>query len=331
MRFVMLLIYVVLLTLFMGCNTFKKKLHDDPNIAAYAVGYPSIEFQACGNLFNGLGVCYFKKGESLSFLNLKIQGYYKGTGRVFSESCGVDQSFTYEEHELVQVKLPETLVSHSCVFNMMLSPEYPNQYESGLEVYPLVGTLIMRAAHAVSIWRGEVRKVSGNWRSILSLPLWSPEKKAMVGIYGCGIRYEQELQIAEGVLDIPLELAVLKEPNTLCVAEGVALVKEAFWDYGFTVAIAQYATILPDVAKWQGMGFTPLSEPSIKLTGNNLSIVAESAVSFIGVNGKYELGNKAMFFNFETGKKGSIRLGTVKGRTLVGEWDPLKQEFQWTQ
>lgn len=326
MRFVLLMIYVALLSFLFGCQTHK--LHNDPNIAAVAVGYPSIEFQACGNLYNGLGTCYLRKDQSLSLINLKIQGYYKGTGRVFSEACDVDQSFTYEDHALVSIKMPEGLVKRSCVFNMVLSPEYPNQYESGLEVFPLTGSLILRASHGEHIWRGEVRKVSGNWHSFLSLPLWSPTNRAYVGFFGCGRNYEQFFDAYNGLLEIPLELGVIKEPNTVCVADGAAMT-DALWDYSFTVVIAQYATELPQVAKWQGMGFTPLAEPSISLSGNSISILGEEAVSLIGLNGLYVLGNKAVYHNFERGKKGSIRLVTVKGRTIVGEWEPLKQEFKW--
>lgn len=333
MRYILLFVYLALMVFFMvfnaGCAS-SKKLNHDPNIPAVAVGYPSVEFQACGNLYNGLGTCYLRKDQNLSLVNLKIQGYYKGTGRVYSAECEVDESFTYTNHELVKVKLPDQLVKSSCIFNIILSPEYPKASESELEVYPLVGALVLRSAWADHIWRGEVRKVTGNWRSVLGLPLWSPENKAIVAVYGCGIDYEQSLQVFDGLLEVPLEQAVLKTNKGLCIAEGMA-VTGALWNYVFTVPIAQYATSLPDVLRWEGMGFTPLSVPSIKVSGSNLSVASEESVSVIGLNTEFVLGNKALFMNFKTGEKNTIRFVTVKGRTIIGEWEPLFQRFKWIQ
>lgn len=319
-------ILLALLTAITGCGT--AKLKEDPVIPAAVANYPTLEFSACGKTHHGLGVCYLNKGQPFDSVELRVQGYYQGTARVYSQACKLDYTFAYKDSELIRIKLPDSEPERNCAVNITLSPEYPKEWRSGIEVYSLIGVLAVRLQNGSESWTGETRRLTGRWKSNLALSLGPKHTSARVVIRGCGIAYDKTLASPEGNLYIPLENAVKREERGLCVAEGVALMSDG--DFTFSVLIAQYATELPSDPKWSGFGFGPLAIPVTEYSGGSIKLTGSDQVSVISMDSKYKVSSKASF-SFDRTKSHVIRLITVKGRTVLGFWEPGDQEVQWIQ
>lgn len=318
---------LALLTLsIFGCAQYQLK--EDPVIPAAIAGYPTLEFRACGKLFHGLGTCYLNRGEAFDSVELKVQGYYSGTGRIFSQACRLDKTFVYKDSELMRIELPNSEPEKNCAVNITLSPEYPKEWRSGIEVYSMTGVLAVRLQDGDETWQGETRRLTGNWKSNLHLSLGPNNTKPRVAIRGCGINFDKVFTAAEGELYIPLEQAVKKEERGLCIAEGVALTPAG--DFTFSVLIAQYATELPNDIKWKGYGFGPLAIPVVELSSSKIKLTGSDQVSVVSVDNDYKVASKGSF-SFNKKESHVIRLITVKGRTVLGTWEPGDQEVQWVQ
>lgn len=326
MKLIVAGLLAALLTVVTGCGTMK--LREDPVIPAAVAGYPTLEFSACGKTYHGLGVCYLNRGEAFDSVELRVQGYFQGTGRVVSQACKLDYTFTYKDSELIRIKLPNSEPEKNCAVNITLSPEYPKEWRSGIEVYSLIGVLAVRLQDGEETWSGETRRLTGNWKSNLHLSLGPAHSSARVVIRGCGIAYDKALKAEGGELYIPLEQAVKRQERGLCVAEGVALTNGV--DFTFSVLIAQYATELPNDPKWAGFGFGPLAIPVTELSGSKIKLTGAEQVSVVSMDRSYEVQSKASF-KFDRNKPHIIRLITVKGRTVLGFWEPGDQEVRWVQ
>lgn len=321
-----LFFFVGLILNAIGCAS--AKLVDDPVIPAATAGYPTLEFQACGNTFHGQGTCYIREGSPFNSIDLKIQGYFSGTGRVVSQACNLDRTFTYKDSELIKIHLPNSEPTRPCVLNMTLSPEYPKEWRSGIEVYSLIGVLAVRLQDGLEEWTGHTRKLTGNWKSNLHLTLGPKIPDTQVVILGCGPEFNKYIKAPDGDLYIPLEEAALKKPGQ-CVAEGVAMNGE-MPDQTFSALISQYATQLPNDPKWKQYGFGPLPIPVIQFFGNDIVVTGSDQVSVVGVDDDLRITNKGRF-KFDQRREHIVRLITVKGRSVVGVWIPRVKEFQWMQ
>ena len=303
-------------------------LREDPVIPAIKVNYPTLEFQACGETFHGLGICYLERGSAHNEVNLKIQGYYKGTIRVYSSACGLDMTFTYAENELMKIKLPKLEPGRSCLVTAVMSPEYPKKASKDVATYSFKGHLAIRIEKPEEIWYGETRKVTGNWRSQYDLMVGN-FPKALVAIRGCGKAYNKKMTLDQGYARIKLSEAAERLEMGDCVAEGVALVKNET-DTTFSILLTQYATELPDDPQWKDYAFSPLAIPRVEFSGGEIKVVASPEVSIISLNGEYEINNKAEF-KFDRTKPNILRILTVKGRSVLGLWSAGAQEFEWKQ
>lgn len=314
------------LTALTGCGT--ARLVEDPVIPAAVANYPTLEFRACGKTFHGQGICYLQKGQPFDSVELRIQGYFQGTGRVVSQACKLDYTFTYTDSELIRINLPNSEPEKNCAVNITLSPEYPKEWRSGIEVYSLIGVLGVRLQSGDETWVGETRRLTGNWKSNLSLSLGPNHTSARVVIRGCGIAYDRVLSAPGGNLYVPLEQAVKREERGSCVAEGVALTSGG--DFTFSVLVTQYATELPNDPKWKGYGFGPLAIPVTELSSGSIKLTGPEQVSVVSVDQTHKIASKGKF-SFDRTEPHIIRLITVKGRTVLGLWEPGDQEVTWIQ
>lgn len=315
----------LVLVLLTGCGT--PQLKEDPVIPAIKANYPTLEFWACSKLWHGLGVCYIEPDQPHTSVNLRVQGYYKGTGRIYSQTCEIDKTFTYTENQLIPIEIPELEPGRNCLVNVILSPEYPKEWRSGIAIWSLKGMLAIRVRHGDEDWSGHVRRLTGRWKSQLDLQV-GPHKAARVAIRGCGVKYDKKLGVDNGWLRIELSEAYRREVGD-CVAEGVALIS-GVRDTTFSVLTAQYATELPLDPDWRDFGFIPLAIPVWTLNGSTLKVTAQEAVSIISLNDKYEIDNEAKF-SFDRKRTNILRLITVKGRTVLGVWYPGSQDWEWYQ
>lgn len=320
--------FIALILIFsvIGCShgTFR----EDPVIPAIKANYPTLEFRACGKLFHGLGICYLPEGSDHNEVKMRIQGYYKGTVRIFSNACNLDITKTYTNNELFSVDIPQLEPGRSCLLTAVMSPEYPKQAVKDVATYSFKGHLAIRIEKGEEIWYGDVRKVTGDWKSQFDLMVGN-FPKAFVAIRGCEKPYDREMALDQGFARIELSEAVMKAQRDDCVAEGVALVRNET-DVTFSVLVTQYATELPDDPEWRDFAFSPLAIPRVSFAGNDLEVEASAEVSVVSLNGEFKIDNKAKF-EFDRTKENVLRIFTAKGRSVIGYWAPGSQEFEWKQ
>ncbi len=308
---------IALLFLFasMGCSHIRPDPVLPPSIEAQ---YPSLEIQACGQLPDELGMvlCPVVKGEPLSRLNFRVMGYYKGTIKVASKECEIDESISYEGTGLVQIPLRGT-AEKSCVASVTVSPQFPREEKSGIKIHSLRGHLVVRVLPAGQQWVGFARKVTGDFSS--GLRMWvGPQESVLVLVAGCGQSvYNEVHQVVDGFLDLNLSSLVPKVmPIQVCVLEG-AVVSQDYQDLLFSVAVANYDP-----------RYTSLPIPSTRVEKGKLYVNADNAVSAIALNEEYRLNNKGSF-KFDPQVTNYLRLLTVAGRALLGVWLPEQQVWQW--
>ena len=326
MNRILILLFVILsLPILTGCAG--KLLKEDPVIPSVKANYPTLEFRACGELYHGVGTCYLSQGQNHDSVNLKIQGYYRGTGRVYSSNCQIEQTFTYGENELISVKLPQLEPGRSCLVSMVLSPEFPPEWRSGISVYSLKGLLAIRIQKGQERWGGFLRKLTGEFKSQVDIPIGDVYQSARVVARGCGIDYDKQVPLDKGFLHLQLHEVVSYKLGD-CILEGAVLTTDS--DRTFTGLVTQYATTLPADPEWQQYGFIPLAIPKITVSESTLEVIGQDQVSVVSLNSKYEINSKAKF-KFDPSKINVVRLITVKGRTVLGVWDPKTQSFKWGQ
>lgn len=320
------LILAILALALVGCG--HNTLREDPVIPAVKANYPTLEFEACGSLWHGVGICYLEAGKNPTSVRFKVQGYYKGTIRIFSAACNLDKTLTYANNELFDVPIPELEPNRNCLITAVMSPEYPKEARQEVAVYSLKGLLAIRIQSGEEVWTGAARKLSGQWRSQIDLEIGA-YSQARLAIRGCGVAYDQNRPIEQGRLHFELSEAVLRVSRGECIADGVALIPRVV-DHTLTVLVAQYATSLPGDPEWGDYGFSPLAIPVVSLDGSSLKVEATDYVSILSLNGEYEMDYKASF-KFDRTKRNILRAITVKGRSVLGVWNPEKQEWTWMQ
>lgn len=301
-------------------------LRPDPVIPAIAVGYPTLEFKACEQTFHGLGICSVEKGNLYDDVSFQVQGYYKGTGRVFSQNCNLDQTFSYIDSEIIKIDLEGEAVK-DCLISVTLSPEYPKQNSGEIAVYSLQGHLEIKVKNQDEMWNGQTRKLTGNWKNKLNIKLGVGDLVRVV-IRGCGVRYDKEHKVKNGIVTIELSEAMLRKEKELCILEGV-IFDPQYEDYLFTVMVAQYATELPNDPKWKDYRFIKLAIPSVKI-GKKLEVVATSEVSVVGLDDKNYIKNEKKF-KFKKDRDHILRIVTVKGRSVIGVWKASEAKWTWEQ
>ena len=276
-------------------------------------------------MYKRQGVCYLKKGEAFDSIALEIQGYFSGTGRIVSEACHLDKTFTYKDHELIRITLPNSEPERNCAVNITLSPEYPREWRSGIEVYSLIGALAVRKQSGDEVWESYTRKLTGNTSAFFHINI-GQNARARVVVRGCGIKYDKQLEAQNGHLFIPIAETVAKKETGTCIAEGLALAGKS--EFTFTALVAQYATSLPNDPKWAGFAFGPLAEPAIEIDGDEIIVTGSDQVSVVSAGGEYRARSSGDF-SYNPNQTQIIRAVTVKGRTAIGILEPGSEEVEW--
>jgi len=300
MRAIVLLACVALLS---GCGA---SLRPDRGEIAINRGYSTAEIIACGQHWLGTGMCSVPSG---SLFELAVQGYYSGKLRLVSRDCEIDQTLRYEGNATTLFRVDMGARRH-CLFSTTVTPEYTRDMRDGIVVHSFRGHLAVRAVGQEEQWFGATRKVAGDFKSDLILPV-PVGNAARVVLDGCGVQYDQTLTVEEGRIKIPLHEAVSNLGQGECVLDGFAINEQM--DVTLNVLIDGY-----DPA------FAPLPLPHVVLDGDKLKVTGDPAVSIVALDDGYVVDRSATFKKFEAGKPHILRLLTVNGRAVLGLYSPQR-------
>lgn len=310
-----LFVYLAAFLLVMsGCG---QKLRPDPSLSSIAANYPTAEFRACGKLHHGLGVCVVREGSELSAVQLKLQGYHSGEFKVDSVGCETGpEQIRYSKNKLYEVPLSGK-AEKSCVVSMTVSPTYDNQKKSGIKVHGFRGHFYLKVIKEGEEIQTNLLRESGNWKKFWKIPTGEVEE-VRVFATGCGLTIDKKFTPSEDTsISLPMH-SLTGDLNKTCVIEGV-IQGHVYKDLLFTALVAQYES-----------AFVPLAEPVIEIKNGKLSVEANESVSIISVGDDYQITTKATF-SPDLKKTFTVRLLTVKGRSLIGEWNPQTKEVVWVR
>ena len=307
--FILVTIFVFALT---GCSS--AKLVQDPSMPAIKANYPTAEMRACGKRWHGLGTCAVKRGDPLESVDFKVQGYYRGTITVESKTCQVSQTVSYENNALVHFSIPG-LAAQSCTISVTVSPEYPKRKDEDVVVYSFRGHVHVRV-HEGNLWAGYTLKAAGLWQKTLAINVGGTGPVRVLAA-GCGIQYDQNLNLVSGKLEFPLHDAVDRSAPGYCVLSA-AVTDPQYEDLLFTAFVARHDP-----------SFAPLAIPAVSIDGDKIVVKAENSVSIVNFDDEFKIAQSGKF-KWDKNQAHVIRLLTTAGRSVIGEYTPTGG-WKWSQ
>lgn len=289
-------------------------IRPDPVMPAIQANYPTAEFSACEKHWNGLGICSLEKGARLDSLNVEIQGYYQGTIRVYSAACQIDDVFRYRDNQRVRYTIPGA-ADTNCLIGFTVSPEYPDESESGVVIHSFRGYIWIGVDAAENIHQNFTSKYVEDGDAEIAVVV--PEAGAYeVAFRGCGMDFGPTMvDSVNGVVRLSLKQLGADDGIQKCVAQG-GIRKDGFLNY-VSWMIFSY-----------DKKFVPLATPSVVLTSKKFDISADSVVAVVALDDEYVIGNHGKF-RADRSQSHVVRVLTTGGRSLYGVWKPEIGGFEW--
>jgi hypothetical protein len=288
-----------------GCGG---SLRPDPNPYALKSNVPTAEIVACGGRAVGLKTCAIERGRDLAELDIRVQGYGSGTVLATSDSCQLEYPTRYTGNAEVSVPLAGP-AAESCVIAITVTPEYPGERKSSLEIGALKAFVRVRVTDHGASWFGQSDKVPEGGDLALAVP-GKPGDHIMVR--GCDAKLDRELS-----QDAALRLSDLPYPGMKgCAYEGAVDHKDGTRTL-FTWLVWRHAK-----------AYVPAPNPEAKLgtydstrgSGFSISLEADPSVSVLSFDASYKLKNSRAV-RYDPAKPHVIRALTVGGRNVVGEFE----------
>jgi hypothetical protein len=288
----------------------------DPSPSAAVSNYPTAEFRAQGQLFHGLGEVALKKGAPLSSIEFKVQGYFGGTIRVDSAFCHLRKSISYAGSELVPIAF-DGLARESCVIDITVASIFPSEIDRAALVYEMKGQLLVKVLSDGRPFHLASSKVPEGTDTNLFVPVDGISGSVGAVFRGCGHAYDDTVPINDGEAMVSARSVSGPEPLKRCVHEGFidspGELKRVSWNIWI-----------------YSKAFTPLPLPKLEFNGETLRVDADPSVAAILFDEAYTLSNKASF-KLDQGQTHTLRLLTVKGRSVVCQWIQPRGEFECRQ
>jgi hypothetical protein len=310
-------LYLLLALLLIGCGA--KPIHNDPSEPTTDANYLSAEFSACGQVFNGIGICEIQKGKDLSDLNLKVQGYFDGA-ITMAATCAVDErlpsKIRYQKSARYDVPLSGR-ATETCVFTVLVSPEYPDEQNQPVDISSLKGHLFIKVVDAAGVSFSKSLKVKEGYNpsEIFSVKAEGREAEVIMKEATCGVDFKKTYPIVDGKFVVKVKDFLPYVPMKTCPISGVFFVDNR--PTRMTVFVNGYSRT-----------FIPLAIPLVSLDGKELTIQAENAVAAVGVGSSMVVSNTAKF-TIDPTKSYIIRAVTVRGRSIIGIF--RKGKTTWIQ
>lgn len=293
-----------------GCSTV---LPPDPSMPTLEANYPTAEFSVGDQVFHGLGEVSIEKGEPLSALQFNVQGYFDGAVRVDSSRCDVHLSQRYKDSQQVTIPLMGPATT-SCIFDITVSPTFPNQKSFLDTVYELKGELLVKVLEPGEHWYGFSSRIRRDGEARLLVPVPTEDQSAQVVFRGCGISYDSVEDLTDKSIDISTIDFMPDMKKERCVLEG----------------FVRYEEIRIKKVTWRIWGFSPdfspLSEPVIVEKDDRLFVEGDLTVAAVSLDNEFILGSDADF-KFDNKKDHILRLVTVKGRSVLCRY--LTKRGKW--
>lgn len=308
-------IFAVLLLVLAVVGCGKGNLRQDPVWPVpFDAEYPTAEIQACGMVHDlGHALCAVERGQPYNQVKLGVYVYYKGTVKVASRDCDLDEEFTYDQTGVLPINIPGG-AGKNCNITVTVQPKFPKE-ENGVKIHSLKGMLFIRVLEKTNKnWKGFAEKIAGkNFSATITMWVGKQDSDVEVNVGGCGSAgYKAVARPVDGFVEFEVEDVLPADmPLKTCTMEGYVRSK-VFKDFLFNVLISKYDERM-----------TPLPIPAVKIDGKKIIITADSAVSVIAVNDKYELSNEVKL-DWKADQVNTVRLLTVSGRSVVGIWTPGK-------
>jgi|GEM_PF-4884052 len=309
--------YFLFLFLLTACGT--PPIHTDPSEPTIDANYLSAEFTACGQVFNGIGICEIEKGKDLSSLNIKVQGYFDGA-ITMAASCAVDRRLPskvrYQKSARYTVPLSGD-ATDTCIFTVLVSPEYPDEKNQPVEISSLKGHLYIKVVERGWKTFNKHLKIKEGTNASETIAIKADGREAEVQLKdaSCGVDYKATHQIVNGKFSIRVKDFMRVVPLKTCPVSGVFFIDGR--PTRMTIFIDGYSRT-----------FITLAIPTVSVSGNNLTIVAENSVAAVGVGSSMVVSNTEKF-TIDPTKSYLIRALTVRGRNIVGVFS--KGRVTWIQ
>lgn len=320
------LVLVLTSILSVGCASVLQE--DDRKLpSAIDANYPTAEVSVCGERFNGLGYCQLKKGQKWSDMNLKLQTYYEGSYRIYSDStCSLklDQTKEYKESEIINFRF-EGVADKSCLIGFVVSPKFPEQGDQTFPFYSFEGYVWVSVIEPGDVEINKISKSPEKFSPTWSIPVDTNDSSVRVLFRGCAntqydkVHYKNSGRImlqAEEVLGRPVQF------QDRCILVGK--IKRSEGDIWLRWLIWGYSD-----------KFTPLSEPGINIQGDKIIVHPGKFVAVVALDQpdkdrqiKAPEEAKPLEFDFDRNKPAIMRLLTSKGRSLIGEYQTTTS-FIW--
>lgn len=299
---------VFFIIIFSGCKTFIP----DPSISSYDAGYPSAEFYVNGRQFHGSGEVLAYKGQDLSTIDLKIQGYYEGVIKVNSNKCHLDISQVYRDHELYKVPLSDGFgyrLEKSCIIDFIVQVTLPGR---GRSLDPqLRGSLLVKVLPQGVQWVGKSSKIPSGGDDVFEIRAISSQKKAKVVSFGCGDSPKTKyLEIKNNHIYIPYKDICDKSHKGVNHISGLVYTENVVTRFDWRVWI--YNEI-----------FAPLPFPHIdSYAGNGITdFKSDISTAVIGFDKDFSFKAEEQYI-FNPNDYHTFRAFTLKGRNVICEWIP---------
>lgn len=283
--------------------------------AASQANYPTAEFVACGKAWHGLGTCFVKRGELLDSVGLEIQGYSRGTVRLVSQDCFIDETLRYENSQRVRMGL-SGIADQSCLLSFVITPEFdPNQAE-GVIIRSFKGHLWVGVREQEDVSIEFISKIPEGGDAEIRVPVGTPGLHRVV-FRGCDIGFDKCIESKDGMIGIHLSEIGPKPGMKRCILQG------GIEDGGQNKFIT-----------WMIWGydkkFVPLPIPVVEFDKNKINIIGDPNVSVVSLDEEWRLKNIARF-KFDPMTPHIVRLLTVGGRSVFGIWNIDRRSFEWMQ
>lgn len=305
-----------------------KDLKPDGIMPAIKANYPTAEFNACGKLWHGLGVCMVEPGKPFQFT---IQTYYVGSVMVAFSNGQQNIIESYAQNTPLTVDVDPYEKNHVVTF--VVTPVFK---ESTQKIESFIGHLYLK--HNKRPTLTYVGKYRPDSKEYIKLPF---DQKADVLMLGCnGEKYlGTEINPVDNFVKLALSVLEPKKSKVPCAYEGgikpsVSLTteylsrdmsKESFLASSEAKEIAWFASVYDPA-------FVPLEIPSVRFqTNNRRQIVVEAAeeVSILALDDKLFSGESKTTFNFDENKDHILRALTVKGRSAIGVYKSATKQWEW--
>lgn len=282
-----------------GCGA---QLRPDRFPAAVLSNYPSAEFYACGERWLGIGYCEIEAGHSVEEVGFAVQGFYRGRIRIFSEALPSDVTFRYSSSRRVEIPLSGA-PRETIVIGMAVNPEYPAEQDAMIDLYGTVGWLIVNVIRPGEEFTFSRTRLPTSVNQFTMMPTEGARELMAVS---------EECQIEE-VLPVsgPETRVWLTSLTSNTRSLGSCL-----------VFLATDTGRMKVWASWRyAEGFRPLAIPDVEVNGGKIKVRGETGVTIVALD-SHVVVNREGEFGWDPSKSHILRLLTVKGRTLVGEYEP---------